>query len=300
MHCNGSTKMCWNDSVMGMRCETQSCAEGFQAISAPPRQTCQQQWQQVISTPVLCDAIVWVPMQCFVGVQVRLCQLQEQPPQQQLTLELPPQESRGEHVAHGVPPGRSPTPPARNGAGTPPPAAECEWGPSGGEAPKRGPGPRRGGRATTSDVAADISGSTECADGTVKAHLQALRDENPEAVLVVRRISKLGFAAEDKLRRYFARYGEVKAVRVSHSRVRFTGSDPYWRARGASLGFVVMLSVKATKDVLTEGPEHLVDGVKIRAQAFHKHGPASEEVSSAAGEDGGAEVEVALTDCTGQ
>lgn len=127
---------------------------------------------------------------------------------------------------------------------------------------------------------------TQCADesdaadpraDTMKAQLQALQHESPCCVFITRRINKLGFSSADQLREYFSRYGFVKNVFVSHSRVKSMRHfrnrripSVHWRVRAAALGFVVMDSAEATSDVFRDGPDHLVGGVFIKVQPFHQ------------------------------
>lgn len=115
-----------------------------------------------------------------------------------------------------------------------------------------------------------------CMD-TMKDQLQALRQENPAAVFVARRISKLGFSSSDKLREHFSWYGPVRNVFVPHSQVKSkrqlaTGQDQRagCRVRAASLGFVVMGSVEAAAEVFRDGSDHLVGGVLIKVQPFRQ------------------------------
>jgi len=115
---------------------------------------------------------------------------------------------------------------------------------------------------------------------TMKAQLQALQEEDPAAVFIARRINKLGFTSADQLRTHFSRYGRVKGVYVSHSRVKSARpyiagrppSETHWRLRAAALGFVVMASTDATGRILGDGPDIIVNGVPVRVQEFNRRG----------------------------
>jgi hypothetical protein len=120
---------------------------------------------------------------------------------------------------------------------------------------------------------AAMAGSPE----TMKSQLQALQMEDPAQVFIARRINKLGFASSEQLRHYFARFGEVKNVHVSHSRVKSLRPanerrcpNVLWRLRAAALGFVVMSSPEATASIIAAGPEHEVNGVIVRVHPFHR------------------------------
>lgn len=120
---------------------------------------------------------------------------------------------------------------------------------------------------------------------SMRLHLQALQLEDPETVFIVRRINKLGFSSAAMLRKHFSRYGQVKAVHVSHSRVK-AQSNRQWRLRAAALGFIVMKSKDVRAQILAEGGEHCVDGVSLLLQPYHSL-PVGEDTNSA--EHGGAD-----------
>lgn len=132
-----------------------------------------------------------------------------------------------------------------------------------------------GGRTTRG--ANSVPGEPCSGPETMKAQLQALQQEDPSKVFIVRRINKLGFSSADQLKSHFDRYGEVKGVFVSHSRVkpmRQLGDwrllEPHWRLRAAGVGFVVMATPQATTKILSEGPEIVVNGITVSAHPFRR------------------------------
>jgi len=118
---------------------------------------------------------------------------------------------------------------------------------------------------------ADLQSPHGSATDTMKTHLQALRNEKPATVFIARRINKLGFNSAEQLQSYFSKYGEVKSVFVSHSRVKSMRPGTYWRLRAASLGFVVMSSANDAVRILEDGPEHNVSEVRVTVHEFHQH-----------------------------
>lgn len=116
---------------------------------------------------------------------------------------------------------------------------------------------------------------------TMKGQLQALQEEDPATVFIVRRINKLGFSSAQLLRKHFERYDHVKHVYVSHSRVKSVQSGDRrlqagarWRLRAAALGFVVMYSPEATARILSDGPEIDVAGCTVNVSGFYsQRGP---------------------------
>jgi len=140
------------------------------------------------------------------------------------------------------------------------------------------------------------SNSSSTGPGTMKAQLQALSFEDPGCVFIVRRINKLGFASSGQLQNHFAKYGEVKSVHVSHSRVKSLRPQAdrrtpsvQWRLRAAALGFVVMQSRDAIQRILEDGPEHEVQTVMVRVHPFHRR-CISENEPEAEGEPQGMEM----------
>lgn len=196
------------------------------------------------------------------------------PPPQHFGGTTPPMKQRSLHKV-----------PVRPGTQRPPPTS-LDGGQGGGgnggaaEGPRRGTGAkvatgqRNGQKPATAVAAVDVArrGPPPDVADTMKTQLQALQQEDPEMVFIARRINKLGFNSADQLRSHFATYGEVKCVHVSHSRVKSMRPDVQWRMRAASLGFVVMASAEATRNILRDGPEHVVSGVAIRVYTFHKLG----------------------------
>lgn len=119
---------------------------------------------------------------------------------------------------------------------------------------------------------------------TMKSQLQALQLEEPSTIFIARRINKLGFASAELLRLYFQKFGPVKGVYVSHSRVKSLRSvgggrpqDTCWRLRAAGLGFVVMQTTEATSRILAEGPRHMVNGVSVQVHTFSRRSCSGED-----------------------
>lgn len=92
--------------------------------------------------------------------------------------------------------------------------------------------------------------------------LNVLDSEDESCIVIVRKISKLGFTAYDSLNQYFSKYGLVKKILLLPSRGK--GDS---RNRPASMGFVVMSSRFESKSVLMS-EDHRVDHVDIQVQKF--------------------------------
>jgi len=99
--------------------------------------------------------------------------------------------------------------------------------------------------------------------------LQALQDEDPDTVLIVRRIHSLGFNSPFWLEDHFSQYGAVKSVLVPSSRVKACPGRRS-RKRPASIGFIIMDSVDSAKFALSMGDIHVIGGCAIAVRNFEK------------------------------
>merc|ERR1719453_1952588 len=114
-----------------------------------------------------------------------------------------------------------------------------------------------------SDVAGKLIGS-----GSLRQDLELLRQRQPECVIIVRRIKKLGFESPQILDHFFSEYGEVKELLVAHSHVKPTAKRPNGRVRPAALGFVVMATPEGAQNAFKAGTDQVIGGVGIELAPF--------------------------------
>jgi len=106
---------------------------------------------------------------------------------------------------------------------------------------------------------------------TLSTSLQLLSKEDPDKLIIVRRINKLGFKASRKLKQYFGEFGHVVRVLIAHSTCRDVKDDEgKVRQRPSSLGFVQMASTQAVRQALSLGTEQEVEGAAILVQKFER------------------------------
>merc|ERR550514_2002515 len=105
-------------------------------------------------------------------------------------------------------------------------------------------------------------------NGSLRHDLEMLRERNPERVIIVRKIKKLGFESPALLTEYFLQYGEVAEVLVAHSHVKPTPKRPNGRVRPAALGFVVMGSEEAAQSALQAGVVQAICGAAVELGPF--------------------------------
>lgn len=104
---------------------------------------------------------------------------------------------------------------------------------------------------------------------TLRIHLQELEVADPQCVLSVRKINRLGFDSRALLERHFAWYGVPSQILVAHLRVKSSGRRPA-RTRPAGLGFVVMATEADAERVLALGEKQLIGDVEILVSRFQR------------------------------
>jgi len=108
--------------------------------------------------------------------------------------------------------------------------------------------------------------------GSLRNHLDKVREYQPSCVVHVRNIKKLGVRSPDKLHEYFSRFGELSDVLVAHSFEKPTARRRQGRVRPAALGFVVFQSAMVAEVLLAGSAEHVVGedeaAVTIQVQRY--------------------------------
>uniref|UniRef100_A0A7S1A065 RRM domain-containing protein n=1 Tax=Noctiluca scintillans TaxID=2966 RepID=A0A7S1A065_NOCSC len=114
---------------------------------------------------------------------------------------------------------------------------------------------------------------------SLQAHLTDLQAEDPNRVLIARKISRMGFRSEEILAKHFSAYGSVKRVLVAHAKVKPRSGARH--VRPGSLGFVVMENVEAVERILSAGAEQIVAKCPISVERFKQSpDPSSAQVTA--------------------
>jgi len=114
-------------------------------------------------------------------------------------------------------------------------------------------------------------------------YLRLLEEENVRCVLMVRRISRLGFQSDDILATHNSRFGQVKRVLVPRSKVKSQFSrrrEIAFRIRPGSLGFIAMEESLNVDRILRAGRDQIAAGLSIVVEPFQPTGPASNRSSA--------------------
>jgi hypothetical protein len=112
------------------------------------------------------------------------------------------------------------------------------------------------------------SSSKLIGSGSLREDLELLRTRQPENVIIVRKIKKLGFESPQLIDAHFSQYGEVKELLVAHSHIKPTAKRPNGRVRPAALGFVVMANEVAAQNAFKAGADQMINGIRIELASF--------------------------------
>jgi hypothetical protein len=118
----------------------------------------------------------------------------------------------------------------------------------------------------------------------IASHLNELEKEDPNKILILRRINRLGFNSGDILKQHYERYGPVSKVLLSNAHARQEGTPYPVRLRPSGIGYILFERAEDAACALAEGETHVVAGVEIFARGFQGKQP-SEEYNDAEGND---------------
>jgi len=104
---------------------------------------------------------------------------------------------------------------------------------------------------------------------TLRSNLKDLATMDSNRVILVRGITRLGLDSAAALEGYFAKFGTIDRVMVSHSHCKTAAGSV--RMRPATVGFVVMSSVDEAQSAFASGAKHVVQGVSVALGPFQSH-----------------------------
>merc|ERR1719310_1050212 len=100
----------------------------------------------------------------------------------------------------------------------------------------------------------------------IATQLNALNDEDPAKVLMLRKINRLGFDSISILKAHYEQYGVVSKVLVSNSHEKQPGQN--YRLRPSGIGFVLFEHAEDAMKALAAGTSQVVDGREVFVSAF--------------------------------
>jgi hypothetical protein len=117
-----------------------------------------------------------------------------------------------------------------------------------------------------------VPGQEDNSDFTLRTHLRELQKVDLGRIVLIRKISKLGFDSARMLEAHYSRYGKVEKVLVAHSHVKPQHCGQGMRLRPSGLGFVVMSSTREVEGILAGGEHQVVHGVRVCVRRFERRG----------------------------
>lgn len=107
---------------------------------------------------------------------------------------------------------------------------------------------------------------------TLRNHLRELQKVELSRIILIRKISKLGFDSAPILEAHYSYFGKVEKVLVAHSHVKPQHCGQGTRLRPSGLGFVVMSQPSEVEAILAAGENQFVHGVKVQVRHFERRG----------------------------
>jgi hypothetical protein len=104
----------------------------------------------------------------------------------------------------------------------------------------------------------------------IASQLNELQHEDPETILIVRRIQRLGFESASILHEHYERYGPVAKVLLSNPHEKKAGASFRVRLRPSGIGYVQFETAEAAARALADGETHVVAGVEVNVRAFER------------------------------
>jgi hypothetical protein len=119
----------------------------------------------------------------------------------------------------------------------------------------------------------------------IASHLNELEGEDPNKVLILRRINRLGFESGSILKEHYERYGPVSKVLLSNAHTRQAGTPFPVRLRPSGIGYLLFEDAESAAKALAEGELQTVRNVEIFVRAF-KGRQTEDEIHDAKGWNG--------------
>jgi len=107
---------------------------------------------------------------------------------------------------------------------------------------------------------------------TLASSLASMEDKDPECIIYVRQIQKLGLDSSEILRKHYEQYGEVDDILLSNAHEKL-GRTPFRvRLRPSGIGMVLMKRREDAQAAVAAGELQTVNNVTIRVRRFEARG----------------------------
>jgi len=125
----------------------------------------------------------------------------------------------------------------------------------------------------------------------IGTHLRELDKLEPQHIVIVRKLSRLGFDSGQILKEHYERYGPVLKVLLSNHHSK-DGCGPSTRLRPSGIGFVVFENSSDAELVLAEGEAQIICGVEISVRKFERRRSDSTAVEESDEEQNGSQQDI--------
>jgi len=104
----------------------------------------------------------------------------------------------------------------------------------------------------------------------IATHLNELESDDPDKVIIVRKMNRLGLKSSAILKQHFSRFGVVEKLRLANTHDQKLASSLNARLRPSGIAFVVFESSVSASQVLAEGETQNVHGVQVSVSRFER------------------------------
>lgn len=136
----------------------------------------------------------------------------------------------------------------------------------------------------------------------IATQLSELQSEDPDKIVIVKKINRLGFNSPDILKKHFGQFGRVEQVLLSNAHTKTPDFSPKVRLRPSGIGFLVFESAEVAARVVAEGQTQMIHGFEVIVRAFERRqfDSASPKCDETIGQDDDetSSIETASTRCS--
>jgi len=104
----------------------------------------------------------------------------------------------------------------------------------------------------------------------IATHLNELESDDPDKIVIVRKMNRLGLNSAAVLKEHFSRFGVVEKLRLANAHDRKLANSLNARLRPSGIAFVVFKSPAAASQVFAEGETQNVIGVEVSVSRFER------------------------------
>jgi hypothetical protein len=132
----------------------------------------------------------------------------------------------------------------------------------------------------------------------IATQLSELQSEDPEKIVIVKKINRLGFDSPGVLTKHFGQFGRVEKVLLSNAHSKTPDFSPKVRLRPSGIGFLVFESPEVAARVVAEGQTQMINGFEVIVRAFERRQFDSSSPVADENDDETSSIETTSTRCS--